>query len=666
MKNHILCAILLGLLASLVAKADYNTDLLKRAHKGDVISMRKIGIRKINGAPGTPVDMRNGVAWLEKAAAKKDTEAMYRLGLLYMKGSYVGQDKVKAENLFREAAQRGHEKAQKKLAELAPVEKNNAREVAAVERKPAPEVKPPPVVASAPVAKPVVQQDVPEGSPTPAASNKELPASPSNKLLPTMVKDIAQRAERAGVKSIAVVGFLSNGGKTNNLTSTLRDEFLEAMLDAPSIEILDRRDSQLVAEESSLCFAGEEPLSPASAVLIGEVFCQPGDVYGYLAYRVFKASDTQIIAAGFERIKWSNAEQQLLNGAVSRRAGAILSFIDDDALSEAMQKMQSQLKSKVGIAMVQNGGANTDNTLDNRMAYSQVVAAMHKKGLELYEREFMSKAATESSIVNDVVSGGSGVGAVGHLRHTRSEGGQNHFKVQISKVPGGSLLSSVNVIQRSGSALGGKIGNSSENDLNDLLADLKKDAQEVKLRYEYEVYLSDQYAVPKEFINFFNGAYVVSEDGDRTHIEVYERRISDNVPDLMNRFTKGLARRLISEKNGEAKIKRLLQIAALFGVSVDDKSYVGPWNMCMMEAYTNLLYSHNGRLHKLRSNEYSGMVNEMINGEKNILSGRVEETRYFPAYNYQVSIEDRNGLPYKVKCVIDFSPSKNKLIKKQD
>ena len=633
--------------------------------------MRRIGIRKINGAPGTPADPHNGVAWLEKAAAKKDTEAMYRLGLLYMKGAYVGQDKVKAENLFREAARRGHEKAQKKLAELAPVEKNDAKNVAAVvehehapEVKPAPAVKPAPVAAPEPVAKPVVQQAVPNETPT--ASNKELPASPSNKLLPTMVKDIAQRAERAGVKSIAVVGFLSNGGKTNNLTSTLRDEFLEAMLDAPSIEILDRRDSQLVAEESSLCFAGEEPLSPASAVLIGEVFCQPGDVYGYLAYRVFKASDTQIIAAGFERIKWSNEEQQLLNGAVSRRAGALLSFIDDDALSKAMQKMQSQLKSRVGIAMVQNGGANTDNTLDNRMAYSQVVAAMHKKGWELYEREFMSKAATESSIVNDVVSGGSGVGAVGHLRHTRSEGGQNHFKVQISKVPGGSLLSSVNVIQRSGSALGGKIGNSSENDLSDLLADLKKDAQEVKLRYEYEVYLSGQYAVPKEFIDCYDWAWGVDRDGDRTSIGVYERSISDNVPDLMNRFTKGLARRLISEKNGEAKIKRLLQIAALFGVSVDDKSYVGPWNMCMVEAYTNLLYSHNGRLHKLRSNEYSGMVNEMINGEKNILSGRVEETRYFPAYNYQVSIEDRNGLPYKVKCVIDFSPSKNKLIKKQD
>ena len=73
MNKHILCIILLGLLVSPVAMAASHTDLLKRAHKGDVVSMRTIGIRKITGAPGTPVDPHNGVAWLEKSAAKKDT-----------------------------------------------------------------------------------------------------------------------------------------------------------------------------------------------------------------------------------------------------------------------------------------------------------------------------------------------------------------------------------------------------------------------------------------------------------------------------------------------------------------------------------------------------------------------------------------------------------------
>ena len=211
------------------------------------------------------------------------------------------------------------------------------------------------------------------------------------------------------------------------------------------------------------------------------------------------------------------------------------------------------------------------------------------------------------------------------------------------------------------------IGNSSEYDLNSLLAGLKKEAQEVKLRYEYEVYLSEQYAMPKELTDMREQSLTVVEELGRGTYRSGRDDIVNNASELMYSYAKTIAPRLISEKNGEAKIKRFLQMAALFGVKVDDKCYVGPWHMCMMEAYSNLQYSDKGSLRLLDDNGYAfSVMRQMIGGRRNILSGKVEDPGSSPAFNYQVSIEDRNGLPYKVKCIIDFSPSKGKLIKKQD
>lgn len=114
MKKILFGIVALSLLAP-VAQADYNRDLLKKAHAGDVESMRKIGIRQFNGAPGTLVNRKSAIQWLEKAASNNDADALYFLGNLYLKGTYVGQNQKKAGEYLRRAADKGHEKAIKKV-----------------------------------------------------------------------------------------------------------------------------------------------------------------------------------------------------------------------------------------------------------------------------------------------------------------------------------------------------------------------------------------------------------------------------------------------------------------------------------------------------------------------------------------------------------------------
>lgn len=118
MKNNIITLLIALLVVGTASADDPHRDLLKRAHAGDAVAMRKIGIRKFKGAVGTPVDRKNAIAWLEKAVEKEDTEAMYYLGMVYLKGVYVGKDIVKAQELLVDAAEHGHEKAKEKIVEL--------------------------------------------------------------------------------------------------------------------------------------------------------------------------------------------------------------------------------------------------------------------------------------------------------------------------------------------------------------------------------------------------------------------------------------------------------------------------------------------------------------------------------------------------------------------
>ena len=118
---------ILCLLSAPLLFADTHTDLLWSANKGDVSAMRKIGIRKIRGASGTPINRDQGIQWLREAIKKGDKESMYQLGRILLLGEYFVRKNVEEGcNLLIQAANQGHHMAHKCLIQKAPLEHINS------------------------------------------------------------------------------------------------------------------------------------------------------------------------------------------------------------------------------------------------------------------------------------------------------------------------------------------------------------------------------------------------------------------------------------------------------------------------------------------------------------------------------------------------------------
>ena len=527
-----------------------DSEMLFKARRGDVVSMRKLGYRLFTGS-GAHLDRRNGLAWLEKSARAGDTLAMYYLGRIYEEGTYVGQDKEKAKRYYSDAAGKGHEKAARKLAALrGDIDvRHDEKEVTSPENQ-------------------VTHTQRYEANLPRAATSRQV--------LAAAAQTISSRAHASGVKSVSLVAFLCNGGRTNRLSTSLRHRLMENL--TGSLDVYDRTDSKLVATEGSLTCNGQ-PLDAAEAVLTGEVFYQPGDEYGYFAYRVFRASDTRIVAAGCERIHWSHAEQELFNGSVRKRAEAPLSFIRDEELTGLANKVS---KIQGGIAMVQNGGTHLANTLDSRIAYAQIVAAMMQKGCAMYEREFMLQAAKETGMRDSTVDVPSGVNAVGHIELSRSRGEENLINIRISAVPSGKLLSIVTVEQEKGADIGDTIRNNDENAFDSFIDELAQDAKNVKLRYQYEVIISEDYELPKDLIGekWIHVPCVGSGDiaeHARMDLEELSRLPAHS---MLKEFTKELYRKGFSRE----EIKKRLECAALFSFQTEQGVYLGPFLLSLLES----------------------------------------------------------------------------------
>ena len=61
------------------------------------------------------------------------------------------------------------------------------------------------------------------------------------------------------------------------------------------------------------------------------------------------------------------------------------------------------------------------------------------------------------------------------------------------------------------------------------------------------------------------------------------------------------------------------------------------------------------------------IVNDFMREGLSLTSGKYRTGRKERAlFEYETSIEWKNGLPYKVSCSVDFSPSKNIIIKKEE
>ena len=82
--------------------------------------MREVGYMQFTGNSPKGRDKKNGFAWLKKAADRGDDQAMYYLGRIYETGGYGAVNMKKAMAYYAAAAERGNEKAIRKLDDLKP------------------------------------------------------------------------------------------------------------------------------------------------------------------------------------------------------------------------------------------------------------------------------------------------------------------------------------------------------------------------------------------------------------------------------------------------------------------------------------------------------------------------------------------------------------------
>ncbi len=630
------------------AAAEGDMTVLRAAHRGDVNAMRRIGMRMYRGC--SVGDRSTGIQWLEKAAGKGDAEAMYLLGRIYA----AKNNHELSDEYLKKAADRGYtkavvylkkkEKAAESKEEMGIAFNGGGQEQD--ETSKGGEGSDPIYTNSDKTTTQVVKPAINTCSVEKAAQN--------------MASEIKKGTAAAQVKTVAMVDFLCNGGAKNRLTDAVRDKVLEEIVNANGPDVLDRKDVAMLAQEGG---AQGEVVSPqaSTAVLMGEVICQPGGDIGYLIYRVFHTMNMRILAAGFVPVKWNDSEKRLLNGPSSRIATAELPFIQQDKLKDMVSKVKSRVS--CGIAMVHDGGAVASNTVENRAAFAQILAALHQGGCVLYEREFFQQAATEASTSGQGVMPEK-VGALAKVQLTPSSGSENSLKLQVTAYPNSRLLSIVNLTQQRGAAIGSMVGNNDENNLEFLLNGMKQEMSDVKLVFEYECTLTEDYAIPEEIfeknersIDFESARY-----DDPNRVSWYSGSIEKDTKSadahaLMFELTQAKLRE--TEKKEEVK-KVLAAAAAIGGKTPSGEVYVGPLQLCLMEAADCLQFRREKRVGNLNSWRFMKKIGE---GERK-LSGTFEGDGDLPKFNYTTEVQWSGGLPLQVKCRVDFTPSKKDIIKK--
>lgn len=205
----------------------------------------------------------------------------------------------------------------------------------------------------------------------------------------------------------------------------------------------------------------------------------------------------------------------------------------------------------------------------------------------------------------------------------------------------------------------------------DLLDSIMADAKDVKLKYEYEVLLTDDYELPEKIAESEGHRFIYSANDAAHPYSLQQIDGAQSVNSAMVEYAKELTRVLKDKK----KVKAYLEKAALIGfitkkggyiVMIDpytsadsatnEARYVGPLQLCLMEAEDNL--QHNNK--DLSRGVLNGFYSSFMGNKMKTASGDYEG--YF---KYNTSIEWKKGLPYKVKCSVDFTPSKSKLSKKE-
>lgn len=422
MKNCLLGLLALLLLAPAWGLVEGDTPaMLKRANRGDVDAMREMGKRLYKG-DRAPCHRGDGVKWLKMAAERGDMRSMEILGDLYMaEDSGVPHDPKKAEEYYKMAESKGSAKAKKKLDTI-----------------------------------------FAKASATAVTTN--LPVFSATKV----AKSVAVAAKKHNVKSCAVVRFLFNGtAEKTPICTRIHDEVLEKLISKSTMDVFDRTEAKLVANESSVS-CPDDTFNSADSVLVAELFCEGGDAVGYFSYRFFRTSDSQILDAGFYRLFWSDEARAQISAmhVRSRSSFSIIPDADMGKLQKSLQKAKPRCNG--GVAMVLEGGNESNNTLDARLAKAQMMPAFMQAGMSLFEREFLKISATESALSGDVIDFGPDIKDVCRIRCTRTSGSSNNVTAKILSVPEGATHMNATMKQVRGNGDGGKQGN---DDLDSLMDD---------------------------------------------------------------------------------------------------------------------------------------------------------------------------------------------------
>lgn len=483
-------------------------------------------------------------------------------------------------------------------------------------------------------------------------------------VLKVFARSIVENAQAQKVNSISVVSFQSNGGQCDDLTAQVRSLLLEQLINTYSdkMGLYDRENSKAVATESGLSMNGEQ-LTSSQAILVGEVFSAPGDSIGYVSYRLFRATNTAILAAGCSAVSWGEEEMELLNGSVSTPSRGSLPHINDAELEKVAAVCKNL--TETGVAMGQSGAQSSENTLPKRMAYAQIIPVLLQNGVRLFEREFFQLAARETSLSQQEAMPGH-VKAIGVLGSIRSRRGTNNYKLQISTIPDGSLLRTVNFAQSAGSAVSTRTAHNGANDFGKFMDSLDAEYRDIKLVYECEVVISDEYTIPEKYhladddvriIGFSrDGVAEVWHDCDTAYQAVIPART----------MLKNKALEWYQDNNGNRDaIRNNLSLVALWGSPAGSKNayYMGPFFLCLIEIDRHVLMTGTwpSRLGSL-AHDMCNELQEAIRQSKT--SGKMDVFRCEGVFNYQFSIEWKDGLPWKAKVRIDLTPLKDNLMKK--
>lgn len=650
----ILLCVLVGIFmySTPIAEAQSTKSLYASAKAGDTDAMRRLGLRLIKGIGVKARDIPNGAKWLKKASDYGDAAATYQVGRLYEQGIYYSKSKTQAIKYYKLAAKQGEEKAISRLDKISPDWRTDSDYTPAIadttdeyssdeeeeENNGNPEsfFNPSLVTQKS-------EEEANTKAPKPSSETMNFPGS--DQAITAIVKQITAAATKQGVQSIAIVSFQSNGGQSNSLTKHIRslilDEFTNCADDA-SPEIYDREDSKAIATESGFSMNGEQ-LTASHAIMVGEIFSAPGDSVGYISYRVFRATDTAILDAGFAIVKWNQIEMGAINGSTSTPKNHSLPYIEEAEL----EKISGGLKklNNTGVALGQNGAQSADNTLQKRIAYAQLIPAILKAGIRLYEREFFILAARETSLSNQEAMPGHAK-AIGQLKDTLSSPGTHQYKLQFSAIPGGKLLLTKNIAQHSNGSTATKQGHNGENDFNDFFEQIEAENRNVPLVYEYEVIISDEYVAPEKLegqnLFLFWGHNTINTETHPAKTKLKEKAIE-------------IARAYINNKKRAAQ---LIAAEAMYGFYKDGCVYAGPMSLCCAEAYKNLVHVDDNYARTLSDSYFPSMEEWMKSPTKGTHTYRDVTLKY------DTSIEWKDGLPWKVKARIDLTPSKSVLIKR--